>query len=200
MMMYSSVLPGRYASTLFTVARVLSIFTFREARRFMGQNYDDLVFHIPSTVIVILKLVGRSAVSGEHQGPTSRARRREAERDEILIRLQLALRVSSLDREAIARSQPGAGDHCERLEIRTRARRLKSQLLEPVLDQLRGQSQALRPVPPPFHGRTGQGFDVLQIMLRVDAANCRQRNCCQRQDGYNLWSSGPALRGVLSTR
>ena len=41
-----------------------------EARRFVAQNNDDLVFHVEASIVVIVEFVGRRAISREYRpGP-----------------------------------------------------------------------------------------------------------------------------------
>ena len=68
----------------------------REARRFVAQNNDDLVFDVEAGVVVIVEFVGRGAVSREHDRRRDLSGRRKTERNEVLIDLQIALRSCRL--------------------------------------------------------------------------------------------------------
>ena len=72
---------------------------FCEARRLVAQHNDDLVFDVEAGVVVVVEFVGGGAVSGEDERRRDLAGGRKAEGDEILIDLQILLRISCLHRD-----------------------------------------------------------------------------------------------------
>ena len=91
---------------------------------FVAEHQHDLVFYVHAGIIVVLKLVGRSAVAGKHDRTGERARRRKIGRHKILIERQRPLPAADVLRQTVVGFQLRAGSNGERLQISIGAGRL----------------------------------------------------------------------------
>ena len=100
-----------------------------ESRGFVAQHDDNLVFHVEAGIVVIVEFVGGRAISRENHRGRDLAGGREAERNEILIDLQITLGSRRLYREMVVGFEARARNDRERLGVAIHSRGLQVRVL-----------------------------------------------------------------------
>ncbi len=138
-----------------------------EARRLVAKHDDNLVFHIEAGIVVVVELVGGDAISRKHEGRRHLARGGKTERNEVLIDLQIVLRLGRLGHEAVVGLETRPRDDGEGLGVAVHSRGLNPEFFVALFDQMFGARQSLGARAAAFHFRRGQRLDVAEIPCRI---------------------------------
>ena len=146
-----------------------------ESRGFVPKDDDDFVLDVEACVIVVVKLVGGCAVSGEHNGRGHLSRRREAEGHIVLFDRKRLFFVGGLHYAAIVGLQACTGDDAERLYVSLHPCGLNVEFLVAFLDEMLGASQAFGPGAAAFHLRGRQRLDIGDVSVGIGLRRGRRR-------------------------
>src|SRR5258706_15404308 len=110
-------------------------------------------------IIVITKFSRSCSISGEYNGAADFARRRKAERNEVLIYFKGLLCSDVYNLKAIVIVQFRAGDDAERLQIGVFPRGLQSQSEKALFDQVCRERESRASVNTALHPGLGWGLN-----------------------------------------
>src|SRR5947209_4620533 len=156
-----------------------------KARRLIAQHENDFVFYVNFVVIVVAELSSGSAVTGKDHWSVGLSGRRETEWHEILVQLQLRFGIPILHLKMVAGLKLCPGHDRERLKVRLRAGWFQSQRFKTLLDQVSSAGESFSAITPAFHGRRGQGFDVVEVALGISWAGRTEQQRQQRRRRKN---------------
>jgi hypothetical protein len=147
-----------------------------KTRRLITQQHHNLALHVEAGVVVVSKFRRGDAVTGEDERPFGLPRRREAERDEVLIQLQRFLPPAKVFLHIVMRGKLRARGHCERLKIALCSGGLEAQAPVTPFQHLRGAFDAFRARAAAFHLRRRKRLDGLVVTRGIGFANRKRRS------------------------
>src|SRR5258706_6990472 len=171
----------------------------RKGRRLVTPHHYDLVLYIAMRVIVVTEFFRGGSISGEYRGAADLARRRKAERNEVLIDFQGLLFGAVHNLKTIVILQFCAGDDAERLQIRFFSRGLQSQSAKTLLDQVCRQRQSRRSVPTALHRGSCKRLDIVQVSFRIGGISRRDGACGEEAKGQKRAALAPTGKSGIQT-
>src|SRR5712671_2670866 len=198
---FCAVIPGidRFGDQLRVLCQAVVPAFGRKARRLVTKHNYNLVLHIEMRVIVITKFFRSGSISGEYNGAADFARRRKAERNEVLIYFKGLLCSAVYNLKAIVILQFRAGDDAERLQIGVFPRGLQSQSAKALFDQVCRERQSRASVTTALHRGSCERLNVVQISLRIRGISCCDGACGEKTKGQKRAAVAPTGKSGIQT-
>ena len=149
--------------------------------RLVAQQHHDFVFYVDAGVVVVPEFIGAGSVAGENQASARFTRGRKAERDEIVVELQLVFGPAHIGCHFVFSGQLRAGHHTEWLKKSLGAGWLKPGAFILLLEEIGGFGDAFGVVAAALHVRCAERLDVVEITRGIRRRNSRSNCWCGRR-------------------